>query len=71
MSDNTDQMVTTVTDHQHEEVDYADPESPTLAVPQYTSTTTGTDERPTDVVERTQTGPIYYCLGCVAWFFLF
>ena len=37
MSDNTDQMVTTATDHQHEEVDFADPESPTLAS---TSTTT-------------------------------
>ena len=43
-------MVTTVNDHQHKKVDYADPESATLAVRQSTSTTTGADERPTYVV---------------------
>jgi len=45
MSDNTEQIVTTVTNQKHE-----DPESPTLAVPQSTSTTAGTAERRTDVV---------------------
>jgi len=50
MSDNNEQMVTTVNDHQHEEVDNADPESPTLAVTQSTSTTTDPVERPTDRV---------------------
>ena len=46
MFNNTDHIVSKVNDHQREEVDYADPESPTLAVPQSTST----DERCTDVV---------------------
>jgi len=41
MSDNTDHIVITATDQQHENVDYADPESPTLGVPQSISTTAG------------------------------
>ena len=42
----TDNMVN---DQQHEEVDYADPESPTLAIRRLASPTTGQTERPTDV----------------------
>ena len=44
-------MVNTVNCHQHEEVDYAEPESPTLAVRQSASPTTGPVERLTDVIE--------------------
>ena len=51
MSDNNEQMVNTVNDHQHEKVDYADPESPTLAVRQSALPTTGPVERLSDVVE--------------------
>ena len=45
MTDNT------VNNQQHEEVDYADPESPTLAIRRLASPTTGPNERLTDVVE--------------------
>ena len=38
----------TVNDQQHEEVDYADPESPTLAIRRLASPTTGQTERHTD-----------------------
>ena len=38
----------TVDNQPHEEVDYADPESPTLAIRQLTSPTTGPKERQTD-----------------------
>ena len=51
MSDNNEQMVNTVNCHQHEEVDYAEPESPTLAVRQSASPTTGPVDRLTDVIE--------------------
>ena len=37
-----------VNEPQHEEVDYADPESPTLAIRRQASPTTGDTERPTD-----------------------
>ena len=45
----------TVNNQQHEEVDYADPESPTLEIRQFASPTTGTAERLTDVVEMDDT----------------
>ena len=54
MSDNNEQIVITVNDHQHEEGYYVDLESPTLAVPQYASPTTGPVERLTDVVVTDQ-----------------
>ena len=37
-----------VNDQQNEDVDYADPESPTLAIQRPNSPTTGQTERPTD-----------------------
>ena len=45
-TDNT--VDNTVNDQQHEEVDYADPESPTLAIRRLASPTTGQTERHTD-----------------------
>ena len=48
-TDNT--VDNTVNDQQHEEVEYADPESPTLAIRRLASPTTGVNERLTDVVE--------------------
>ena len=51
MSINNEQMVNMVNNHHHEEVDYADPESPTLAVRQSASPTTGPVEHLTDVIE--------------------
>ena len=45
-TDNT--VDNTVNDQQHEEVDYADPESPTLEIQRLASPTTGNTERPTD-----------------------
>ena len=51
MSEQHNMTDNTVNDQQHEEVDYADPESPTLAIRQLASPTTGPNERLTDVVE--------------------
>ena len=54
MSDNNEQMVNTVNNHQHEEVDYVDPKSLTLAI-QSASPTTVPVERLTDVIETDNT----------------
>ena len=55
MSDNNEQTDNTVNNQQHEEVDYADPESPTLAIRHFALPTTGTAEHLTDVVETDNT----------------
>ena len=51
MSEHNVQTDNTVNNQQLKEVDYADPESPTLAIRQLASPTTGPNERLTDVVE--------------------
>ena len=51
MSENEQQSENTITNQQIEEVVYADPESPTLAIRRLASPTTGPHERPTDIVE--------------------
>ena len=51
MSENEKQSENTINNQQIEEVDYADPESPTLAIRRLTSPTTGPKERQTDIVE--------------------
>ena len=48
MSTQNNQTDNTVNDQQYEEVDYADPESPTLEIQRLASPTTGNTERPTD-----------------------
>ena len=55
MSENNIQTDNTVNNQQHEEVDYADPESPTLAIRQFASPTTGTAEHLIDVVKTDNT----------------
>ena len=45
---NNNTVDNTVTDPQHEEGDYADPESPTLAIRRQASPTTGDTEGPAD-----------------------
>ena len=65
MSEQNNMTDNTVNDQQHEEVDYADPESPTLAI-RLASPTTGQTERPTDVhsieladiIDKTQLGMV-------------
>ena len=49
MSEQNNMTDNTVNDQQHEELDYADPESPTRAIRRLASPTTGQTERPTDV----------------------
>ena len=49
MSEQNNMTDNTVNDQQHDEVDYADPESPTLAIQRLASPTTGETERPFDV----------------------
>ena len=49
MSEQNNMTDNTVNDQQHEEVDYADPESPTLAIRRLTSPTTGQTNRQPDV----------------------
>ena len=51
MSENKQQTDNTVNNQQIEEVDYADPESPTLAIRRLASPTTVPNVRPTDIVE--------------------
>ena len=55
MSENNIQTDNTVNNQQHEEVDYTEPESPTLAIQQFASPTTGTAELLTDIVETDNT----------------
>ena len=55
----------TVNNQQLGEVDYADPESPTLAIRRLASPTTGPNERLTDVVETNQ--PTRLTQYCLAW----
>jgi hypothetical protein len=54
MSENNRQTDNTVNDQQLEEVYYADPESPTLAIRRLASPTIGPNERLTDVIQTNQ-----------------
>ena len=54
MSTQNKQTDNTVDNQPHEEVDYADPESPTLAIRQLSSPTTGPTERQTDALETNE-----------------
>ena len=51
MSEQNHMTDNTVNEQQNEEVDYADPESPTLAIRRLASPTTGQTERQTDVIQ--------------------
>ena len=55
MCDSNEQTDNKVKYQQHEEVDYADPESPTLEIRQFASPTTGSAERLTDVADTDNT----------------
>ena len=54
MSEQNIQTNNTVNNQQLEEVDYADPESPTLAIQRLASPNTGPNERLTDAIQTNQ-----------------
>ena len=68
-SKDTDHIVVKVTDQQYEEVNYMDPESPTFVVPQFTSTTTVADARPTDVVIEDNTVDTVLMEMLLLWYY--